>query len=107
MILKGTPASQGKVKGIARVVVSLDKIDSFKSGDILVTRATSPTWTPFIYASSGLITELGGMLSHAAIISREYGKPAIVGVKDATKLIKDGQKIEINAIKGEVSLIHD
>lgn len=104
MILKGTPASQGKVKGIARVVITLDKIDAFKPGDILVTRATSPTWTPFIHASSGVITEFGGALSHAAIVSREYGKPAIVGVKDATKLIRDGQKIGMDAFEGSIEL---
>ena len=104
MIVKGTPASQGKVKGIGRVVISLDKIDKFKKGDILVTRATSPSWTPFIHASSGVITEFGSSLSHAAIISREYGKPAVVGVKDATELIKDGQTIEMDATNGVITI---
>lgn len=104
MILKGTSASRGKAKGTARVVISLDKIDNFKPGDILVTRATSPTWTPFIHASSAVVTELGGTLSHAAIVSREYGIPAVVGVKDATRKIKDEQKIEVDGAKGEVTL---
>ena len=103
MILKGISASQGKIKGIARVVVSLDNIGAFKPGDILVTKATSPMWTPFIHASSAVVTELGGTLSHAAIVSREYGKPAVVGVKNATELIKDGQKIEVDGSNGEVS----
>ena len=105
MIIKGTPASQGKIKGTARVVLSLDNIDTFKPGDVLVTKATSPSWTPFIHASSAVVTELGGTLSHAAIVSREYGKPAVVGVKNATKLIKDGQKIEVNGKSGEVSIL--
>lgn len=103
MILKGTPASQGKVNGIARVVVDLNKIDKFKKGDILVTKATSPNWTPLIHASSGVITEVGSSLSHAAIVSREYGIPSIVGVKDVTKLIKDGTKIEMDATNGIIT----
>jgi len=68
------------------------------------TRATSPSWTPFIHASSGVITEFGSSLSHAAIISREYGKPAVVGVKDATELIKDGQTIEMDATNGVITI---
>lgn len=107
MILKGTPASQGKVKGVARVVVSLDKINTFKKGDILVTKATSPIWTPFIYASSAVVTELGGTLCHAAIVSREYGIAAVVGVKDATKLIKDGQTIEVDGSQGIVKILNN
>ena len=103
MILKGTPASQGKVKGIARVVVDLNKLDKFKKGDILVTKATSPNWTPLIHVSSGVITEVGSSLSHAAIVSREYGIPSIVGVKDVTKLIKDGTKIEMDATNGIIT----
>lgn len=102
MTLKGTPASQGLVKGTARVVPSLDMIDIFKQGDILVTKATSPIWTPFIHASIAVVTELGGSLSHAAIVSREAGIPAVVGVKNAMKKIKNGQLIEVDGTKGIV-----
>ena len=104
MILKGTPASQGNIKGTARVVISLDKISKFKKGDILVTKATSPSWTPFIHASSGVITEVGSSLSHTDIVSREYGIPSVVGVKDETKLIKDGQEIEMDATNGIITI---
>lgn len=91
--------------GTARVIVSLDEIDRFKKGDILVTKATSPAWTPLIHASSAVITDLGGSLSHAAIVSREYGIPAVVGTKDATKKIKDGSKITVDGTKGEIDTI--
>lgn len=104
MALKGTPASRGKIKGIARVVPSLEKIELFKQGDILVTKATSPIWTPFIHASSAVVTDLGGALSHAAIVSREAGIPAVVGVKEATKKIKNGQKIQVDGTSGTVKL---
>ena len=85
MQLIGRAASHGEVTGTARVILSLDEIGKFKRGDILVTIATSPAWTPLMYAAGGVITEIGGTLSHAAIVSREYGIPAVVAIPDATK----------------------
>ncbi len=77
-------------------------MESFNPGDILVTKATNPAWTPLIHASSAVVTDLGGSLSHAAIVCREYSKPAVVGTKKGTKLIKNGQKITVNGTKGIV-----
>jgi phosphoenolpyruvate synthase/pyruvate phosphate dikinase len=102
--IKGIPGSQGKVTGIARVLKSLSQADKFKAGDILVTQATSPAWTPFIFSAKAVVTDLGGTLSHAAIVAREYGIPAVVGTKVATKTIKDGQKIEVDGTKGIVRI---
>ena len=85
MQLRGHPASEGRIEGTARVVLTLSKIGNFNQGEILVTKVTSPDWTPLIHTSGGVITELGGVLSHAAIVSREYGIPAVVGVKGATE----------------------
>lgn len=105
MQLTGKAASPGEVAGTARVILSLDDIGTFKPGDILVTIATSPAWTPLMHAAGGVITETGGALSHAAIVSREYGIPAVVGVEKATKKIKDGQEIKIDGTKGFVEMI--
>lgn len=104
MRLIGKAASKGVVKGTARVVTTLEEIDKFESGEILVTIATSPAWTPFIHAAGGVVTERGGVLSHAAIVSREYGIPAVVAIKDAIKKIKDGQKIKIDGTKGIIDI---
>lgn len=87
------------------MILSIDKISEFKRGDILVTKATSPIWTPLIHASSAVVTELGGALCHAAIVSREYGIPAVVGVKNVTKLIKSGQNISVDGTKGVIETI--
>lgn len=102
--LKGIPASRGKATGIARIILNLKQIKDFKPGDILVTESTNPSWTPIIYAASAVVTEVGGSLSHAAIVSREYGKPAVVGIKEAIKKIKDGQKITVDGTKGIISI---
>lgn len=104
--IKGIPASSGQVSAKASVISTLDEIVNFRNGNILVTKVTSPDWTPLIYASSGVITELGGSLSHAAIICREYGIPAIVGVKDLMEQIRDGEMIKIDGGKG-IIIIED
>ena len=103
--IKGLPGSAGNITGIARVILSLDEIDKLQSGDILVTQVTSPIWTPFIYTASAVVTDKGGILSHAAIICREYKIPAVVGTKLGTKKIKNGQKISVNGSKGTVKIL--
>jgi len=100
--IRGIPGSPGKVTGIARVLRSLDEIGKFNPGEILVTTATSPPWTTVIHASSAVVTDVGGALSHAAVVSREYGKPAVVGTKEGTKKIKDGQEIIVDGFEGIV-----
>ena len=81
--LLGQPVSTGTVEGRARVVLDISRAD-LEPGDILVTRFTDPSWTPAFVAIAGLITEVGGLMTHGAVIAREYGLPAIVGVKNAT-----------------------
>lgn len=107
MTLKGTPASQGTATGTARVITSLDNLDAFQPSDILVTIATSPSWTPLIHTASAIVTEFGGSLSHAAIVSREYGIPAVVGIKNATKKIKSGSTIKVDGTNGTVTLVEN
>ena len=104
--LPGLPVSAGVVEGRARIVKNLK--DSFLSeGDILVTEFTDPSWTPTFVSIKGLITEVGGLSTHGAIIAREYGLPAVVSVKDATKLIKDGQLIRLNGTEGYVEFLSE
>lgn len=103
-LIKGLPGSPGKVTGKARVIKSLDNIEKFEPGDILVTVATNPTWTPLMHMASAIVTDLGGTLCHAAIVSREYGIPAVVGTKKATTKIKDGDEVRVDGEKGAVEI---
>jgi len=104
--LPGVPVSAGVVEGRARIVKNLN--DSFLSdGDILVTEFTDPSWTPAFVSVKGLITEVGGVSTHGAIIAREYGLPAVVSVRDATKLIKDGQLIRLNGTEGYIEFLSE
>jgi len=104
-ILSGRAASGGTIKGIAKVILSEEGFADFENGAVLVTKQTSPAWTPLFAVAGGVVTELGGTLSHAAIVAREYGIPAVVGVKEATKLISNGQKVEVRGDKGEVEMV--
>ena len=103
--LKGLGANNGKIKGTARVIEDFSQIDRLCEGDILVTRFTDTGWTPKFAILSGIVTEYGGILCHAAIVSREYGIPAIVCCKDAMAKIKDGQTIEIDGATGHVRML--
>ncbi len=103
--IKGFPGSGGQVTGTASVIKSLTDISSFHAGDILVTVATNPAWTPLIHASAGVVTDIGGSLCHAAIVCREYGKPAVVGTKNATTLIHTGDTIEVSGTTGVVTIL--
>jgi len=102
VLVKGLAASPGIASGIARVILDLKEAGNFKKGDILVTRMTDPDWVPIMKIASAIVTDEGGITSHAAIVSRELGIPAIVGTKEATKVIKDGQEITVDATRGIV-----
>ncbi len=102
--LSGVAASTGTVEGRARVVLSLEQA-SFEEGDILVTTFTDPSWTSVFVSIKGLVTEVGGMMTHGAVVAREYGLPAVVSVENATRLIKDGQMIRVNGTKGFVEIL--
>lgn len=102
--LAGLAVSSGIVEGRARVVESLTDAH-IEKGDILVTIFTDPSWTPVFVSLAGLVTEVGGMMSHGAVITREYGMPAVVGVVGATKRIKDGQRIRLNGTEGYIEIL--
>ena len=102
MMLSCIPASAGKVSGRAKNLSSVFESEKIEMGDILVTRQTDPGWGPVFPLIKGLVLERGGMLSHGAIIAREFGIPAIVNVKNATKRIKSGQNISINGNDGTI-----
>lgn len=102
--LAGVPVSSGIIEGRARVILKLEEAD-IEEGDILVTPFTDPSWTPLFVSIKGLVTEVGGLMTHGAVIAREYGLPAVVGVEHATKEIKDGQKIRINGSEGYVEIL--
>jgi phosphohistidine swiveling domain-containing protein len=103
-ILNGNAASAGKVTGVARVIPSLETADRLKRGEILVCPATMPPWTPLFALAAAVVTDHGGVLSHTAIVAREYRIPAVVGTKVGTSLIKDGQTITVDGTEGTVTL---
>lgn len=100
----GLPVSSGVIEGRARVILSMEDA-ALEEGDILVTAFTDPSWTPLFVSIKGLITEVGGLMTHGAVIAREYGLPAVVGVDHATKLIKDGQRIRVNGTEGYIEIL--
>jgi phosphoenolpyruvate synthase/pyruvate phosphate dikinase len=100
----GLAVSSGVIEGRARVILNMEDAD-LEDGDILVTSFTDPSWTPLFVSIKGLVTEVGGLMTHGAVIAREYGLPAIVGVEHATRLIKDGQRIRVNGTDGYVEII--
>ncbi len=104
--LIGLPVSAGTVEGRARVIKDIAQAD-IEAGDILVTTYTDPSWTPLFLAIKGLVTEVGGLMTHGAVIAREYGLPAVVGVEHATNLIRDGQRIRVHGTDGYIEILSD
>ncbi|GAA4307253.1 phosphoenolpyruvate synthase [Compostibacter hankyongensis] len=102
--MAGLPVSSGVIEGRARVILKMEDAD-LEEGDILVTAFTDPSWTPLFVSVKGLVTEVGGLMTHGAVIAREYGLPAVVGVEKATTLIKDGQRIRVNGTDGYVEIL--
>ncbi len=101
IILKGTTASLGIVEGKVKIITDPYK-STINKGEILVTEMTTPRFTHLIMKAGAIVTDIGGMLCHAAIISREYIIPCIVGTEKATQVLKDGQKIIVNANEGKI-----
>ncbi|MFE2021851.1 rifamycin-inactivating phosphotransferase [Streptomyces sp. NPDC059499] len=102
--LVGLPVSAGTVEGRARVVLDMAEAD-LEAGDILVTTFTDPSWSPLFVGIAGLVTEVGGLMTHGAVIAREYGLPAVVGVERATRLIQDGQRIRVHGTGGYIEIL--
>jgi pyruvate,water dikinase len=103
--LNGAPASPGTIEGPARVVRSVNEIADVRDGEILVCGSTSPAWAPIFSKIRGTVTDVGGVMSHAAIVCREYGLPAVVGTGRATALIHTGQMIRVDGSAGVVTLV--
>ncbi len=103
--MTGAPASPGTVEGIARVVITAEELTSVRDGDILVCPITSPAWAPIFSNIQAVVTDIGGVMSHAAIVCREFGLPAVVGTGRATAEIATGQRIRVDGSTGVVTIL--
>jgi pyruvate,water dikinase len=103
-VVRGHAGSPGRAAGPARVIISIADADRLRPGDILVTQATAPPWTPLFAVAAAVVTDAGGVLSHCAVVAREYGLPAVVGTGTATATIRDGQWLEVDGDAGTVRL---
>jgi pyruvate,water dikinase len=103
--IRGFAASNGVVEGTARIVKSVEEIGRLQQGDILVCQITNPTWAPVFQKIAGAVSDIGGSMSHAAIVAREFGLPAVVGTGSATSRIKDGQRIRVDGGRGVVTIL--
>lgn len=103
VLLRGTPASPGIALGPVRVITELDSFDQFCAGDVLVCRTTSPAWTPLLARATAVVTEIGGMLAHAAILAREFGIPAVLAAPGAMTMLADGQQVVVDGSAGTVT----
>lgn len=104
-VILGLPASGGRVRGVARVILDLDDGDRFADGEVLVCPFTAPPWTPLFAVAAAVVTDAGGVLSHAAIEAREYAIPAVVGAKDGTRRIPDGALVEVDGDAGTITIL--
>jgi pyruvate,water dikinase len=104
-MLRGMPASSGKVSGVARVLFDLADANRLAPGEILVTTATTPAWTPLFSRAAGIVTDGGSLVAHASLVAREYGIPAVVALGDATRRVRDGQRITIDGSSGLLELL--
>lgn len=105
IMVRGVPASPGVATGPTKIIIGLDDFQRFNVGDVLVCRATSPAWMPLLARASAVVTEIGGILSHAAIVAREYGVPAVVGAQGAMDTLSDQQLIMVDGFAGTVSAV--
>ncbi|MEM7141414.1 MAG: PEP-utilizing enzyme [Actinomycetota bacterium] len=104
-VIEGIGVSAGVIEGVARIVTNPAEFDGFEVGDILVCELTDPAWAPLMQLSAGLIIDIGGALSHGAIVARELGLPAIIGTGDGTKRIEDGQRVRIDGTAGTATIL--
>jgi molybdopterin/thiamine biosynthesis adenylyltransferase/phosphohistidine swiveling domain-containing protein/nitroreductase len=103
-VLQGLPGSPGRARGPARVLHSIDDMDKLQAGDVLIAQTTAPPWTPLFATAVAVVTDSGGVLSHCAVVAREYGIPAVVGTATATSSITDGQIVEVDGEAGVVRI---
>lgn len=105
-MMQGVAASPGQVVGPARVVHNLDEARTLRPGEVLVAPAITPGWSPLLLTAGGLVTERGGILSHGAILAREYGRPAVLNVPQATRRLRTGQRLRVDGSRGVVEVLH-
>jgi rifampicin phosphotransferase len=103
--VRGHPGAPGVVRGRARIITSVADADRLEPGDVLVAETTAPPWTPLFAFASAVVTDTGGIMSHCAVVAREYQIPAVVGCGNATATIRDGQTIEVDGTTGVVRLL--
>ena len=103
-VITGSPVSPGVAEGIVHIIFNPHE-SQLAPGEILVCPATDPAWTPLFMSAGGLITEIGGMMTHGSVVAREYGIPAVVGVHQATTRLKDGQRIRLDGTAGKIVII--
>jgi pyruvate,water dikinase len=103
-MLSGTPVSSGVREGLVRVVAD-PRSAQLVPGEILVCRGTDPAWTPLFLVAGGLVTEVGGLITHGAVVAREYGIPAVVGVRDATVRLRTGERIRVDGTSGSITVL--
>ena len=106
-VLKGMAASPGKVEGLARVIMHADDLAEIQPGEILVAPITAPSWGPIFGKIKATVTDIGGMMSHAAIVCREYGLPAVTGTGSASTTIRTGQMLRVDGTKGTVEILEE
>jgi len=104
-VIKGITACGGRAKGIVRLVKTVKDLDKIKKGDILVAITTHPDFVPAMQKAGAIVTDEGGLTSHAAIVAREMNKPCLVGCKSAVRTLRDGDEVEVDATKGEVKIL--
>ena len=105
--LRGVAASGGRVTGKARVIFDPKDAAQLEKGEILVTPSTNPAWSPLFLQAAALVTEIGGTLSHGAILAREYGIPAVLNVRQATQQIRSGQTVLVDGYAGTITLLDE
>ncbi len=105
-LVSGTPACPGQVSGPARVITHLEDAGTIQPGEILITTGTDIGWSPYFPMLSGVVTELGGLISHGAVVAREYGLPCLVGARGATSLFKTGDHVRIDTEMGIIYKIY-
>ncbi len=103
--MRGLPASAGVVQGPARVLFREEQMDELQPGEVLVVHTTDVGWTPLFLVAAGVVTELGGPLSHAAIVAREFGVPSVVNVVGATRAIRTGDVLRVDGDRGTVERV--
>jgi pyruvate,water dikinase len=105
-VITGSPVSPGVAEGVVHVVLD-PRGAQLAPGEILVCPGTDPAWTPLFMVAGGLITEVGGMMTHGSVVAREYGIPAVVGVHQATARLRDGQRIRIDGTAGKIVILEE